>query len=340
MLQDNPKMLSVHRIRRGDIHEIHVERWGTAGAIPTLFLHGGPGAGLSRRALQGFDLSRHDLILFDQRGCGKSRPLANCQENTTQHLISDIEAIRNHFGFKRWMVTGGSWGSFLALAYAEAHPGSVSAMRLHGIFLAGQQDIDWWFHGIRHVYPDLWQAFAAEVPPHERADLLTAYYRRLSGGDEAAARSAAWQLRNFSARSQTLEPDEAHIADLLSSPDKFLPISRLFTHYCVNRAFLPEGQILNRLDRIRHIPAEIIQARYDMVTPMISAWRLHRAWPEAAFRIVTLSNHSPTPAMMVELRAAADRLANTITPRPDQTGHNAAPTMSNCDPQRGNVPWN
>lgn len=297
------------RLRRGDIHEIHVERWGTPGGIPTVFLHGGPGGGLSQACLAGFDLSQHDIILFDQRGCGQSTPLAELRENTTQHLISDIEAIRTHFGFPRWMVTGGSWGSFLSLAYAQHHPDHVSALRVHGVFLAGQADIDWWFHGIRHVYPDLWADFAAVVPVEERTDLLRAYYARLCGTDATVAQQAAWSLRNFSARTQTLETDDAHIARLLANPDKYLPVARLFTHYCMNKGFLPEGALLNGIDKIRAIPAEIVQARYDMVTPVLSAWSLHQTWPEAAFTVVTLSNHSASPVMMDALRGAADRLA-------------------------------
>lgn len=302
------------RLRRDDIHEIHIERWGTPGGIPTVFLHGGPGAGLSQAAIQGFDLSRHDLILFDQRGCGKSTPLAGYHDNTTQHLIGDMEAIRAHFGFGRWMVAGGSWGSFLSLAYAQAHPDRVTALRVHGIFLAGQSDIDWWFLGVRQVFPDLWEEFASLVEPQERDDLLKAYYRRLTGPDERLAQEAAWRLRNFSARSQTFEPDEAHIARLLSAPEKYIPVARLFTHYCIHRGFLPEGEILQKIDRIRAIPAEIVQARYDMVTPVASAWSLHKAWPEAGFEICTLSNHTASPQMMDRLRAAADRLADRVLP--------------------------
>ncbi|MFC7704441.1 prolyl aminopeptidase [Plastorhodobacter daqingensis] len=295
-----------------DGHDLHLERHGTPGALPTVVLHGGPGAGLSRTALQGFDPARHDIILFDQRGAGRSTPLAGIHGNTTAALVADLEVIRAHFGFRRWMVTGGSWGSCLGLAYAQAHPGRVLGLRLHGIFLGGAADIAWWFHGIRQVFPDHWERFAAFVPEAERGDLLTAYYRRLVSGDASVALAAAWELRSFSAHTQTLVPDAAHVANLLESPEKYLPVARLFTHYCINRAFLAEGALLRGIDRIRHIPAEILQGRYDMVTPMASAWALHKAWPEARFEIVPLANHTSSPDLLAALRAASDRLADRI----------------------------
>lgn len=304
------------RLTRDSGHELHIERHGRRGGIPTVILHGGPGAGLVRGALNTLDPERHDVVLFDQRGCGKSTPLASLEANTTAHLISDLEAIRELMGFECWFVIGGSWGSTLALAYAQAHPERVSALRLHGIFLAEAQDVDWWFHGVRHVFPDHWEVFAGHVRPEERDDLPAAYFRRLTSEEPGVAERAAWHLRNFSARTQTFEPDEAHIANLLSSPEKYLPVARLFTAYCLNRAFLPEGALLAGVDRIRHIPAEIVQARYDMTTPVRSAWELHKAWPEAGFQIVTLSNHTSTPEMIVALREATTRLADQISEVP------------------------
>lgn len=301
--QRSEERLAVH-----SRHELHLERHGTAGALPTVFLHGGPGAGLSYACLNSFDLSRHDLVLFDQRGAGRSTPSAELDGNTTALLIEDLERIRTHFGFDSWMVAGGSWGSCLALAYAQAHPERVLALRLHGIFLGRPEEVRWWFHGIASVFPDEWEHFASHVPADERGDLLTAFYHRLISADLAVQESAAWALRNFSARTQTLEPDEAHVAHLLSSPARYLPVARLFTHYCMNRFFLPEGALLAGIDRIRHIPAEILQGRYDMVTPMTSAWDLHKAWPEARFEIVTLANHASSPAMLAAQRAATQRL--------------------------------
>lgn len=306
-----------HRLLVGEGHELHIERHGTRGAIPTVILHGGPGGGLSHAALDGFDLDRHDIVLFDQRGAGLSTPFAEVRGNTTKDLIADLEAIRAQFDFDVWMVAGGSWGSCLGLAYAQAHPDRVSALRLHGIFLARPSEIRWWFHGVAHVFPDHWSEFARHVPEDERDDLLRAYHTRLMSPDHDVALSAAWHLRNFSARTQTFGPDAAHVARLLESPGRYLPVARLFTHYCMNHAFMPEGALLAGIDRIRHIPAEILQGRYDMVTPMTSAWDLHQAWPEARFEIVTFANHTASPDMLVAQRAASDRLAERIAPRVD-----------------------
>lgn len=302
----------VMRLPRDGGHELHIERFGTPGGIPTVVLHGGPGAGLVRSSVKTIDLERHDVILFDQRGCGQSTPLAELRDNTTAHLISDIEAIREFFGFEKWLVIGGSWGSFLGLAYAEAHPERVTGLRIHGIFLGGRNDVDWWFQGVRSVFPDHWEVFAGHVTPEERGDLVHAYHRRLISEEPGLAEAAAWHLRNFSARTQTFEPDDAHIANLLSSPEKYLPVSRLFAAYCVNHGFLPEGALLAGIDRIRHIPTEILQGRYDMTTPVRSAWDLHKAWPEAKFTLVTLSNHTASPDMQAAQRAATERLADRI----------------------------
>ncbi|MFD1482171.1 prolyl aminopeptidase [Paracoccus nototheniae] len=310
---DNALERSTHRLRVGGGHELHIERHGTRGTIPTVVLHGGPGGGLTRSALDGFDMTKHDIVLFDQRGAGQSTPLADIRGNTTVDLIDDLEAIRALFGFDAWMVAGGSWGSCLGLAYAQAHPDRVLALRLHGIFLARPSEIRWWFHDVAHIFPDHWAPFAAHIPEDERDDLLQAYHTRLMSPNLEVARLAGWHLRNFSARTQTFGPDAAHVARLLESPEKYLPVARLFTHYCMNHAFLPKGALLAGIDGIRHIPAEILQGRYDMVTPMTSAWTLHQAWPEARFEIVTCANHTPSPDMLAAQRAASDRLAERIT---------------------------
>lgn len=305
-------LTETRRLNRDHGHCLHIERHGAAGGVPTLFLHGGPGAGIGLAALGGFDLTRHDMVMFDQRGCGKSTPLGVFAGNTTADLIGDIEAIRQAFGFERWIVCGGSWGSYLALAYAQAHPDRVLGLRVHGIFLARDSDIHWWFQGVRDVFPEEWEQFAALVTPSERDDLLSAYYARLTSDQPEVVERAAWHLRNFSARTQTFEVDEAHIATLLAVPEKYIPVARLFTHYCKHHAFQPPNAILDRLDAIRAIPTEILQGRYDMVTPVRSAWDLHKALPEARFTLVTLSNHTTSPAMREALRAASDRLRDRI----------------------------
>lgn len=300
------------RLKVSDIHELAVYDYGNPDGIPAVFLHGGPGAGTSAKQVANFDLDTYRVITFDQRGCGQSTPLAELKENTTQHLIADIERIRETLGIERWLVTGGSWGSCLALAYGQAHPESCLGFRIHGIFLGEQQDVDWWFHGSRTIFPDYWQEFAEFVPEAERGDLLQAYYKRLTSGDAEIEQAAAQSLRGFSARTQTLEPSADHISNLLQ-PDAALAVSKIFTHYCVNHAFLPAGSLIDNLDRIRHLPAEIVQGRYDTVTPMITAWKLKTAWPEAQFTIVTLANHQSTTGPMVEaLSKASSRLARLI----------------------------
>lgn len=299
----------------GEGHRLFGEIAGAPDGLPVVVLHGGPGAGSKPSQRLSFDADRFRVITFDQRGCGRSTPLADLHANTTAHLVADLEAIRVHLGIDRWLVAGGSWGSFLALAYAEAHPDRCLGLRLNGIFLASREEIDWWFQGVRAIHPDRWQVFAAFVHPEERDDLLAAYHRRLVGSDHATAVAAAVALRTFSAATQTFLPEPDHIA-ALASPEAALPLARLFTHYCVNRAFLPSGQLLRDLDRIRHLPAEIVHGRYDTVTPLSTAWRLASAWPEANLTIVDAANHVATasaPDMLVALTAAADRLHTRLT---------------------------
>ncbi|MDR0251647.1 MAG: prolyl aminopeptidase [Brucellaceae bacterium] len=301
------------RLKVSDIHEIAVYDYGNPNGIPAIFLHGGPGAGVSAKQIASFDLDTYRVITLDQRGAGQSTPVAELRENTTQHLIEDIERIREHFGIERWLVAGGSWGSCLSLAYGQAHPERCLGFRIHGIFLGDKEDSDWWFHGARTIFPDYWQEFAEFVPENERDDLLKAYYKRLTCGDPAIEHAAAQSLRGFSARTQTLEPSADHVSNLLQS-DAALAVSRIFTHYCMNNAFMPADALIDNLDRIRHLPAEIVQGRYDTVTPMVTAWKLKTAWPEANFTIVTLSNHQSTTGPMAgALADASARLAKAVS---------------------------
>lgn len=303
---------NMFRLKVSDIHDIAVYDYGNPDGIPAVFLHGGPGAGTSAKQVASFDLETYRVITFDQRGAGQSTPIAEIKDNTTQDLIADIERIREALNIERWLVCGGSWGSCLSLAYGQAHPERCLGFRIHGIFLAQKEDCDWWFHGSRAIFPDHWQAFAEFIPEDERGDLLTAYYKRLTCGDGAIEQAAAQSLRGFSAKTQTFEPSTDHVTTLLQ-PDAALAVSRIFTHYCMNNAFLPAGSLLNNLDRIRHLPAEIVQARYDTVTPMMTAWALKTAWPEAGFTIVTLANHQSTTGPMFDaLSAASQRLAQAV----------------------------
>lgn len=299
-------------------HVLYVEESGNPDGIPVIFLHGGPGGGSKPVQRRTFDPQRYRIILFDQRGCGRSTPSAELAGNTTDALIADIERIREHLGIDTWMVAGGSWGSLLTLAYAIAHPDRCIALRVHGIFLARPEEIRFWFHGIGALFPDAFEDFAGHIPPDERDDLLTAYHRRLVDPDPDVHHPAAQALRGFSARTQTFLPSPSHI-HALTEPKAALEIARIFTQYCANGAFLPENHFLANIDRIRHLPCEIVQGRYDVVTPMQSAWALHRAWPEARFTTVTLANHVSTLGagdLSTALRAASDRLADGPTHLP------------------------
>ncbi|MFB9948448.1 prolyl aminopeptidase [Rhizobium puerariae] len=303
-----------------DIHHLHVEEYGARDGVPVVILHGGPGAGISRRQVETFDPSIFRIVAFDQRGAGLSIPHASIVNNTTAALVADIEAVRSRLGIDRWLVAGGSWGSCLALVYGQTHPERCLGFRLHGIFLGGQDDIDWWFNGVRAIFPDQWEEFAGFIPEEERGSLLSAYYRRLTSGNPAEEAAAALSLRGFSAKTQTFLPDPVHVAALME-PKAALAVARLFTHYCMNEAFLAPGQLLRDLDRIRHLPCQIVHGRYDTVTPMLSAWRLHRAWPEAGFSIVTEANHQSTKGPIFdELRAAAERLRDRLVAEPSPKG--------------------
>ena len=313
----------VQRLDVGDGHTLHVEECGDPEGEPVVFLHGGPGAGSKPAQRRTFDPARWRIVLFDQRGCGRSTPSADLRANDTEALIADVERVREAVGVDRWTVAGGSWGSFLALRYAIAHPDRCRGLRLHGVFLGSADETRFWFHGIARFFPDAFEDFAGHVPEAERDDLLTAYDRRLKDPDPAVHMPAATALRRFSARTQTLLPSDDHEA-ALTEPRAALEIARLFAAYCAAGFFTPPGFILDTIDRIRGLPCEIVQGRYDVVTPMQAAWALHRAWPEAAFTIVPLANHVATPEapdLSVALADAADRLADRLAGR-------AAPPLS------------
>jgi proline iminopeptidase len=332
-LYDEIEPFRTHRLDVDPPHQLYVEESGNPAGIPAVFLHGGPGGGSRPAQRRTFDPRRFRIVLFDQRGAGRSTPSAELAGNTTQDLIADIERIREHLRIEAWLVAGGSWGSCLGLAYAQAHPVRCLGLRLHGIFLASLDEIRFWFHGIGRFFPDHFEAFVAPIPEDERDDLLGAYYRRLIDPDPAVHMAAAQALRGFSARTQTLLPSESHVA-ALTEPKAALEISRIFTHYCMNGAFLAEGQLLGGVARLRHLPCEIVQGRYDVVTPMRSAWALHRAWPEARLTVVDLANHVATaeaPALSRALTEATDRLADALS------GGSSGPTIQQYLAPRSHV---
>ncbi len=298
-------------LRVSDLHELYYEESGRPDGKPVVFLHGGPGGCCEPKHRRFFDPRAYRIVLFDQRGCGQSRPHACLEENTTPHLVSDLEALRQHLGIPRWQVFGGSWGSTLALAYAQAHPESVTELVLRGIFLHRKREVDWLNQrGASELFPDAWEAYLEAIPEAERGDLLGAYHARLNDPDPTVRLAAAKAWSRWEASTVKLYTDPAHI-EQATADEAALAIARIETHYFVNRGFFAdEDQLLREVGRIRHIPAVIVHGRYDVVCPLTSAWELHRAWPEADFVLVPDAGHSASePGISRALVAATDRFA-------------------------------
>lgn len=280
-------------LRVSDTHEIYYEECGNPDGEAAVFIHGGPGAGCDARARRFFDPDHYRIVLLDQRGCGRSRPHASLEENTTWHLCADLERVREHLNIESWLVFGGSWGSTLALAYSQHHPEVVSGLILRGIFLCRPAEIRWFYQfGASEIFPDVWESYLAPIPEAERGDLLNAYYRRLTGDDPAVALEAARAWSVWEGATSFLLRDEKHV-EHAGEAEFALALARVECHYFVNDAFMGnERQLLEGVDAIRHIPAVIVQGRYDVVCPMRSAWDLHRAWPEAELKITPDAGHS------------------------------------------------
>ena len=300
------------QLRVSDLHTLHVEEAGNPDGTPVLFLHGGPGGGCQPFHRQFFDPQRFRIVLFDQRGCGRSTPHAELRENTTWDLIDDIERIRDHLGIERWMVFGGSWGSTLALAYAIRHTDRVRSLILRGIFLLRPEEIAWFYQeGCSWIYPDAWERFLAPIPERERGDLLNAYHRRLTSDDDAERRTAAiaWSRWEGATSNLRATPEaEAAFADVRFAE----AFARIECHYFVNGGFFERPDwILANADRLRDVPGAIVQGRYDVVCPMRSAWELSKAWPRADLRIVPDAGHSATePGTLRALLEAVDSFAD------------------------------
>ena len=289
-------------------HELYVEECGTKGAKPVIVLHGGPGGGCSPAMRRYFDPSAYHIILFDQRGCGRSRPHASVERNTTWDLVDDIEAIRRRLGIERWMVFGGSWGATLSLIYAETHPRRVTELILRGVFLMTERELDWFYGGGASVFwPDLWEEFLRPIPEAERSDLITAYHRRLMGGDLAQQTECARVWTKWEGATATLRGHEDRGSGYAAA-SYARAFARIECHYFKNRGFLAEdGQILRDVGRIRDIPGVIVQGRYDMVCPPISAFELHRAWPGSELKLVADGGHALSePGITAELLMATD----------------------------------
>lgn len=298
-----------------DLHTIFFEESGNPNGVPVVFVHGGPGAGCDPVHRRFFNPRRYRIILFDQRGCGRSTPHAELRENTTQDLIEDMERLRRHLSVRQWVVFGGSWGSTLGLAYAEAHPEAVVGMVLRGIFLLRAKEIAWFYQeGASWMFPDAWEPYLNLIPGEERHDMVAAYYRRLTSPDPEIRLAAARAWSIWEARTSCLI-ENRDLVQKFYEPEKALAFARIEAHYFIHRGFfLRDDQLLADIHRVRHIPAFIVQGRYDVVCPMRSAWDLHRAWPEAQLDIVPDAGHSAFEAgIEYRLIAACDELGRRLS---------------------------
>ncbi len=302
-----------HSIKVESPHVIHVEECGNPSGIPVLFVHGGPGAGCEDYHRRFFDPELYRIILFDQRGCGRSTPHASLENNTTQGLVADMEVIRQQLEVDQWVLFGGSWGSTLSLVYAQTHTERVAGLILRGIFLCRPHEIQWFYqNGASRLFPDYWESFIEVIPEEERTDIVAAYHRILNGSDELQRMSAAKAWSMWEGRTATLLPQDS-VINHLADPFTALSMARIENHYFVNDSFLEEDQILRHADRLAGIDGVIVQGRYDMVCPMESAWALHRAWPEAAFKVIGDAGHAAseegiTRALVLATSAMGRRL--------------------------------
>ena len=295
------------------VHTLYWEECGNPQGVPVLFLHGGPGSGLSPKHRQFFDPAYYRIVLFDQRGAGRSTPLGEYRNNTTQLLVDDIEQLRGLLEIEQWLVFGGSWGSTLALAYGQAHPQRCSGFVLRGIFLCTPLEIDWFLNGIQWFFPKEHAQFVQDIAPEERGDLLAAYAKRLFSEDATQSQQAARTWSRYEGSCLHLLP-HPEVADAFGADAVALGVGRLEAHYFLNQGFFTENQLVRGVDAIRHLPAVIIQGRYDVVCPPRSAWRLHQAWPEASFHIVEDAGHAAgEPGITSALVAATEQFKRAGT---------------------------
>jgi proline iminopeptidase len=297
------------RLKVSPIHELYYEQCGNPNGKPVVFLHGGPGGGISSDYRRYFNPEVYRVVLFDQRGSGKSTPHASLEDNTTWHLVEDIEQLREHLSIRHWQVFGGSWGSTLALAYAETHPDRVRELVLRGIFLCRPQEIQWFYQeGASAIFPDVWEEFLQVIPESERADMVSAYHRRLTSEDEPVRLEAAraWSIWEGSTSKLFFDPS---MIEKFADPEFALAFARIECHYFMNNAFFSsDNYLIENVGSIRSIPCVIVQGRYDVVCPITSAWALHRAWPEAQLKIIPDAGHSISePGIIDALVDATDQ---------------------------------
>lgn len=300
-----------HELAVEEPHVLYIDESGSPDGLPVLFVHGGPGAGCDSLSRRFFDPSLYRIVTFDQRGAGRSTPYASLENNTTWHLVEDMERIREHLGIDKWVLFGGSWGSTLSLAYAQTHPDRVHALILRGIFLCRPQEFHWFYQeGASRLFPDYWQDYLAPIPAEERGDLMQAFYRRLTGTDEIAQMQAAKAWSCWEGRTATLRPNPQVVERF---HDKALSIARIECHFFVNDAFLEPDQLLRDMPKIAHLPGVIVHGRYDVVCPLDNAWALHQAWPNSELQIVRDAGHvAGEPGIADALVRAADEMARRL----------------------------
>ncbi len=281
-----------HSLEVDPPHVLHIEECGNPAGIPVLFVHGGPGAGCENYHRRFYDPERYRIILFDQRGCGRSTPHATLEGNTTQALVADMECIREHLGIGQWLLFGGSWGSTLSLVYAETHPERVLGLILRGIFMCRPHEIQWFYQqGASRLFPEYWKEYLAPIPEAEQGDLVQAFYRRLIGDNEMQRMAAAKAWSLWEGKTSTLRPSDA-VVEHFGNPYTALSLARIECHYFVHDSFLAPAQILRNADRLRGVPGVIVHGRYDVVCPVENAWQLHQVWPEAQLKIIPDAGHS------------------------------------------------
>ncbi|WP_188150965.1 prolyl aminopeptidase [Teredinibacter waterburyi] len=303
-----------HHLDVGATHNLYVEECGSADGIPVLFVHGGPGSGCSKTDRRYFDPEKYRIILFDQRGAGRSTPHAELEGNTTAHLVSDIEVIRKHLDIERWLLFGGSWGSTLSLVYAQTHTERVLGLILRGIFLCRERDLQWFYQsGADRIFPDYWQEFIQPIPEAERHNMIAAYYARLTSNNEIMRMSAAKAWSIWEGRCATLRPN-ADVVSAFADPHVALSLARIEAHYFINDAFLDSDQIVRNMDKLEGIPGIIVHGRYDMVCPLDNATAIHKHWQDAELHIIRDAGHSSRePSIVDALVKATDEMANRLS---------------------------
>ncbi len=305
------KPYAVHTLAVDETHTLHIDESGTPSGLPVLFVHGGPGAGCDAQSRSYFDPNLYRIITFDQRGCGRSTPFASLENNTTWHLVDDMERIREHLGIDKWLLFGGSWGSTLSLAYAQRHSERVHGLILRGIFLCRPQEFHWFYQeGASRLFPDYWQDYLAPIPPAERGELMQAFYKRLTGEDQIAQMQAAKAWSCWEGRTATLRPNPEVVERF---NERALSIARIECHYFINNAFLEPDQLLRDMHKIAHLPGIIVHGRYDVICPLDNAWALHQVWPNSELQIIREAGHSAGERGIVDaLVRATDQMARRL----------------------------